>query len=129
MKSFEKQNLKEICVAMDAALAQVAAKFDITLKVGNISFTDTNFTAKVEASVKSENGVVLTPEFVGLQNYGKMLISEKLDINKIYFIGDRKIKFVGFKRGRMPVIYQEIDNGKCFKTTCDVAKLIVEKAA
>jgi hypothetical protein len=60
IKSFDKQNLKQLRMDMESALLQVAQKHNIKIQVGSARFTESNTTFKVELSTKSTDGTVNT---------------------------------------------------------------------
>lgn len=51
--SFNKQNLQQIRVALNKALQQVSAEFDLNIQIGNIRFTDTEFSTKMNVQTKA----------------------------------------------------------------------------
>lgn len=50
--TFTKENLSTIRADLNIALAEVAAKHGITLDIGNISFNENSFTAKLSAAIQ-----------------------------------------------------------------------------
>lgn len=63
VQQFDKQNLKAIRQAMDAALAQVANQYGITINCGNARFTGNEVTFKVKANtVDGATGTAITKE-------------------------------------------------------------------
>jgi hypothetical protein len=53
ISKFERSNLKELRVAIDAALAKVGAEYGIDIVVGNISFTSEKFTTKLTSTIRN----------------------------------------------------------------------------
>jgi hypothetical protein len=72
-KNINKDLLKNLRADIDAALAAVASKYDIALKTGGCRFTETNATFKLEASVKSDGGKVITKDMQALISYKRLL--------------------------------------------------------
>ena len=53
IKQFDKQNLAQVRVALDKALAQVQDEFGIKISVGSISFQANSFSTKLTAVVSA----------------------------------------------------------------------------
>jgi hypothetical protein len=51
IKSFSKSNLSEVRRAIDEALVKVEKEYGISLKIGNISFTNEQFTTKLVSKI------------------------------------------------------------------------------
>ncbi len=53
----QKETVQQIRMSLAQAIAGVGAKYDINIKVGNITYSDTGFTAKVIGEETDDNGV------------------------------------------------------------------------
>ena len=131
--SFDKKNFPAIRKEMEAALKIASEKLGIQFRVGNISYNEKTFTAKVEAGlIDAETGVAVSKELEALKLYGPMYISEKLDIDKVYThpLEGSKLKFIGYypRKHKNPVLYVEISTGKRFLMNEQIAKKIVESS-
>ena len=60
--SFDRNTVKNLRSDIDSALAILSKKYGIEISAGNASFTASNVTYKVQASVKASNGIVMTKE-------------------------------------------------------------------
>lgn len=129
-QTITKDLLKNLRADIDAALASVASKYDITLRAGNCRFTETNATFKLEASVKTDGGKVITKDMQALISYKRLLgvTDGHLDTpftfrGEIYFLAGykpRSDKFIITKGGKQFVLSVEAvkqafaDSGKPF---------------
>lgn len=91
MKQFTKQNLQSLRVDIDNALAAVAEKHGISLKLGNGRFSPVDATFKLELAV-CEDGVAMTPE----KQILKMLFPDLVD--KTVEIDGESAKVVGYNK-------------------------------
>ena len=72
MERFTKGDLKVIRVAINTALREVEEAHGIKLNIGNISFDDTTFRTKLEASIVNEKGIVEDRERTDFTKYATM---------------------------------------------------------
>jgi hypothetical protein len=104
--TFTRQNLPALRADIDAALKAVGEKHGIVVKTdGGGSFSPTNYTVKVGAAVKAENGEVVTKE---AQDFKMLASSYGLPLemlNKEFFVAGVSHKVTGIypRKHKYPV--------------------------
>lgn len=115
--SFNKQNLPEIRAALNKALQQVCADFDLTINIGNIRFTDTEFSTKmtVQTKTNAENklNTLLNSTAIGIGTKFKFR-SSKFEIVRL---SPRKTKYQWIARNQNGTEYG-------FTTECVLKNLL-----
>lgn len=129
IKKFDRPTLKAIRGDMDAALMAVAEKYGITLEVGNVSFADTNFRAKLEARIQFGDGelTVAAQDFVNLaRSYG----FQPEDLGREFSSNGKRFKITGMKPGssKYPVLGNCVLTGRGYKFPVDRVKRNLEVA-
>lgn len=122
---FDKKNLGVIRKDVDEALKGVGAKHGITLALGRITYTATDFRGKLEAIIP--NGKVDGGDpykailFNELQKYGSMYGLSAADHGKIVNIHGVNYKFLGIKSGarKSPLIMLKMSNQKMYRFSDD----------
>lgn len=112
IKSFDRASLNLIRKDADAALAAVAAKYGISMKLGSLRFTESSFTAKLEAAIGGQ-----TPEEVRFSEYAPLIgLDVKMLGKSVHFSGE---VFVvrGLKNGAKSVLIEK--NGRVFRAPVD----------
>ena len=126
--SFDKSNLANVRQDIDNALKVVGEKYGMSVRLGNIRFTQNSFGAKLEANLhNAQTGEVETAEQKELRNLGKMYFGQEFDMDKTYVYMGKPIKFWGIaqRRSKYPVIYTDVNSGKRYKTSLDVTHQII----
>jgi hypothetical protein len=103
-KSFRKE--------IEEVLSALEKKHNLKFRVGNMRYTSSTVSIKLDAAVVSEDGVVETPEFRALK-----VIHPEL-VNKTVSVGGESMKIIGYKprSPRYPFIGETVD-GRRFKLT------------
>lgn len=117
LTEFQRDDIKMLRVEINNALKDVAVKYGIELKLGNINFTSANFSAKLKASTINGNGTVMCTEAVNVDKYGKMYgLNGKLNDEFTDYTGQR-FRIAGFKprSQKYPVIAKDIRTGELYK--------------
>ena len=70
--TFTKSGLKTIRASLNKAFREVEEAHGIKLNIGNISFDDTTFRTKLEASIVNEKGIVEDRERTDFTKYATM---------------------------------------------------------
>lgn len=106
--------LKVLRTEIDAALAGIAAKHDVSLKMGNATFTDTNATLKVVLATKGDGGVVITKEMATLKAYMSVLgVTEEM-LTKPFSYSGKMFVLAGYKSRNNRFVIKEVATGKMF---------------
>lgn len=128
IKSFDKHNLGTIRKDIEAALKSVGATHGISLRLGNIRFTNDTFSTKLDVTLNDTTGSIVTPELAELRKMGKSYLGPAFDENKVYERLGKKVKIVGIspRRSKYPIIYQELSTGKRYKTSEQEGRSMVD---
>jgi hypothetical protein len=122
---------KEIVKAMrddiNAALAAVSKKYNVTLKAGNASYEAHLVKFKLEWLANSADGKAVDKQAVALQKYGYMYGITPNMAGKTFKVGGNVYTLVGLQptRTKRPIIGSRTD-GKRFIFGTDVIKLIAK---
>ena len=118
MERFTKGNLKVIRVAIDTALREVEEAHGIKLNMGNISFDETTFRTKLEASVINERGIVQDRERTDFTQYATMYDLNPEWLDKEIVLGDDTFTVTGLNtKASKNVVRIEKANGKIYGCT------------
>ena len=118
MERFTKGNLKVIRVAIDTALREVEEAHGIKLNMGNISFDETTFRTKLEASVINERGIVQDRERTDFTQYATMYDLNPEWLDKEIVFGDDTFTVTGLNtKASKNVVRIEKANGKIYGCT------------
>lgn len=109
MKSFNKQNLQEVRVDITLALQEVAKKHGIQLAIGNISFSDTSFTAKMTALITDATEAPMSGEQVkwakAFTNHAFSFGMQSSDLGKEVVLGSKTYTIAGARpRANRPIV-------------------------
>lgn len=123
IKSFSKSNLPEVRIAINEALAKVEREYGISLEIGNISFTNEQFTTKLVSKV-TDPTVVLASNSGLFEMYG---LPSNLAGQTVTHAG-KKYRITGVNRAkrRFPITTIEIATGKGCNMTVDLVKLLIK---
>jgi hypothetical protein len=114
IKQFTHQNLKVLSADIEKALEPVAKKYGIKFKSAAGSFTETEFSKKIEFFAGASDGESVVDlkfkknlEYAVL--YGMKKISEK-DYNKIFVVNGQRYRLAGLnpKAKKFPIIAQSL---------------------
>lgn len=107
-------DIKVVREAMQKALALVGKEFDMEIKVGNITYDENTFTAKVNGSSIKEDGTVVSKYS---QDF-KLYCPEKADwLGKMIIMNGEPVKLIGYNsKARKYYIIGE-KNGKQYGFT------------
>lgn len=120
-----KELLKTLRVDMDAALAAVAEKHGVSLKVGNCTFSADTFTFKVEGI--AEGGV--TKEAAYYEMMAKF-DKELPPLNAVVKVCGQLFNVVGMRsRGKNTMVIKRVTDGKIFVASAMSVKNGVLKEA
>lgn len=124
--TFKNKSLLDLIEArINTAIKEVGEDLGIDIKTtGNGSYSDTNFTLKVECSLKSDDGVVVTTERSNFIKYGAMYGFKKEDIDKIFKYQGKNYKITGLKsrRQKNPIVCTQIENNMLYKFPTSIVK-------
>lgn len=123
MENFNRGNLEGIRKDIDEALKAVAIKHNVSFDLGGIGFEPLKFTVKLTASIGDGKEYLKTQfeKVCGIFDipkdwYGKEFTHQ----------GRRyRITAINTRARKMPMEYEEIDNGKGYKCAVDYLKLMV----
>ena len=115
MERFTKGNLKVIRVAIDTALREVEEAHGIKLNMGNISFDETTFRTKLEASIVNEKGIVEDRQRTDFTKYATMYDLNPEWLDKEIVLGDDTFTVTGLNtKASKNVVRIEKDNGQIY---------------
>ena len=115
MERFTKGNLKVIRVAIDTALREVEEAHGIKLNMGNISFDETTFRTKLEASIVNEKGIVEDRQRTDFTQYATMYDLNPEWLDKEIVLGDDTFTVTGLNtKASKNVVRIEKANGKTY---------------
>jgi hypothetical protein len=109
----------------NAALKSVAEKYNLSINVGHISYSDDTFSAKMECQ-KTDAGDIGLKEF---KRYCQLFGFQKEDYNREFTMDGRRFKLVGFNLKSPKNCCQIVDTktGKQYRTTDKAVQLAFEK--
>ena len=113
----DRNKVKELRVAVNAALESVGKEFGMSIKVGNMRYDDTVVNIPVTASMISEDGVVQTPERTDFIALAKFHGLDPEWIDKEFTSRGDTYRICGLKpRSRTyPILAKNLLTGKTFK--------------
>jgi hypothetical protein len=115
MERFTKGNLKVIRVAINTALREVEEAHGIKLNMGNISFDETTFRTKLEASIVNEKGIVEDRQRTDFTKYATMYDLNPEWLDKEIVLGDDTFTVTGLNtKASKNVVRIEKDNGQIY---------------
>ena len=124
MDKFDKSNLKKIRTALDDAFDGVVDDLGmpINLKLGDIRFSDTTFTAKIECSLLGEGGVVQDKERLAYTRLTELTGLRPEWLDQTFKSYDGKVmKITGFNtRARKNPVRLEGVDGKQYKASTEM---------
>lgn len=109
-EKFQKSDLKEIRISINEALAEVVIKFDLSeLSIGNIGFSNFEFSCKLTGKLQNEESVKID-EFINTQDsnllgFNKNIVGEMFTANGKIFV----IRKLDLGRPKFPIIAEGPD--------------------
>lgn len=119
----DKSKVSAMRIAVNEALIKVGEVFNMSIKVGNIKYGDSDITLQVKASSISEDGVVQTQERTDFINLAKSMGLEPEWIDKEFTLRGDTYKIIGLKPRsyKFPILAKDLRSGKTYKiSTADV---------
>jgi len=120
IKQFDRATCTIIHNAIDKALEPVAKKFGISIDNGSGSYTDDNYTLKIELAVIGEDGTAnskLVTDFKHMCSRYNLQID---DLGKQFKVSSGvtyEVKGLSRRSHKFPIIVKNIDNNKMYKLT------------
>ena len=117
INNFDRQALSELRQSINSRLDNLEEEYNIKLKLGSISFSDSNFTAKLECSLVID-GEVKEGIASDFEQY-RELWGLKFPLGFSFHDGNSIYKVVGLKtkNRKYPIICESLGNGKRYKLT------------
>ena len=108
----------------EQALQEIAMKYDVNIKAGNISYTNTNFNLKLEVTKKDIGGK--TFEQVEFEKHCIMYGLKPEHYKKEFTMNGEKFAITGFKprATKMPILAVN-QEGKSYKFRADIVKRLL----
>lgn len=115
--SFDRVNLRDLRVRIDAALKQVATDLNLKISAAGIQFTPTNCTVKIECSTITPSGEIVTKEVQDFKRYCGMFGLKPEDLGLDFISQGKVYRITGLKPNatRFPVIAERVYDRKAFK--------------
>lgn len=118
IQAFDKNNLSQLRTDLDKVLKQYGLSEGLVLDLGNIRFTSTEFSAKLNVKIAGSRGLTEMKQNIG---------SAQLE-NRIRFLGlkaenDQGWKLTDYKSANWKMPYIFTRNGKSFKCSEEQAKM------
>ena len=120
--SFDCNTVKNLRSDIDSALAILSKKYGIEISAGNASFTASNVTYKVQASVKASNGITMTKEASDFNTYGSRLLTG-FTLGQTITLQGKQYTIAGWKMRaqKNPVIVSR--EGKTYRVSTEMIKM------
>lgn len=121
----EKATLKLIREDINKALEEVAKKYDMTMKLGNISYDELGFTGKVLAQLNEIDGK--QPSQVNFEKYCELYGLQATDYNKEFNRNGKTfiVKDIKTTSRKYPVICECKQDGKSYKFVVEDVKRLI----
>lgn len=122
-----KETCKNFRKDFEKAMKELESKYEISIKLGSISYSSTDFSAKVTANVTGEEAN--EKEKTEFENYAKIYGFNPSDYGKEVTIQGRRFQFVGFNHRCSKNIcsIKEVETGKLFKCPDTTMKFALSK--
>jgi hypothetical protein len=119
--SFDRTTVKNLRNDIDSALAALSKKYGIEITAGNASFTSSNVTYKVQAAVKSSNGMTMTKEASDFNLYAKYSLPG-FNLGQAIDLQGKEYVIAGWKARaqKNPVIVSR--GGKTYRVSTEMIK-------
>jgi hypothetical protein len=117
IEQFNKKYCQMLGSAVEEALQQVGKNFGVNIRRTGGTFSSTNFTIKIEASVIGEDGNTLTRDAEIFKMYCHQYNLEPTDLGATFTASDQTVyKITGMKArsGKFPILAISLTNGKTY---------------
>jgi len=124
MDRIDKVTLQWLRKTLNTILAEFAAEEGISLKLGNCTFTPSNFIFKLEGALINADGVAETKERDDFKYYATMYGLNASDLDKEFVFRNEKYKVVGLnpRSRKYPINVVRLNDGKRFRMPNHVIK-------
>lgn len=122
---FIKKDFEAFRKDFEQAIEPVAEKYNLTIKLGNISYREDTFSARIECS-KTDAGDLAKKEFI---KYCSMYGLSPDDYMKEFVYGGEKyiLTKISIKNPKYPCECKNIENGIFYKFTAEIIKKALER--
>ena len=122
---FDKQSCRDIRLALEQALANVATDLGVKITVGNASYSSSHIVFKLEVAEITKDGVAMTKEATTFTQLASLYGLKPTDLNRTFTWGGKQFTLVGLapRRSKYPFIGMRGD-GKRFKFGQEIVKLL-----
>jgi len=124
IKTFDRTNLQALRGELNAAVSAIAERHGIAIQCGRCGFSPENATLKLELSVKTPEGAVVSRERKDYTDFAEVYGLDPAWLDKTFVTGGETYKITGLRpKGRKrPVLCQQLANGKTFVFPVDAVK-------
>lgn len=131
IKNIDRVTLRALSDEINAALAPLAERHGITLRIGNGSFGAAYATLRLDVATISEQGQVNTRESSALGSLGGLYGLPGVKVGTVVVMqGDRfTVTGLNAKARKAPVCLTRERDGKAFKATVDMVKRALGQGA
>ena len=123
-----RDKIREVRKDLDLALKEIGKKHGVNLESGNTSYTPTNFTMKIKASI-IVGGEIQSQERVDFKMFSKMVGLEPEDLGKVFRCQGSLYEIAGYKKQctKRPILCVKQSNGKRYKFSSDMVQLLIKE--
>ena len=124
----DKELLKQLRIELNVAIADVAKKHKISLKIGNARYTSNNFTFKLEGALLTEDGKVVDKSRTDYKTYCEMYGMKPEWLDKSFITLDRdeyKIVELNSRARKNPIIAENVNTKKRYIFTSQKVKKLM----
>ena len=116
IKQMDRTTVKLLSDAINAALQPLAVQYGVNIKRGSASFTDQNFTLKVEVAVIGAGGVAVSKEVTDFKRYAEFQGMKADDFGKTVSISGKLYTIAGYlvRSTRNPILVKDV-KGKSWR--------------
>ena len=123
VKTFNRKNIHQINVEMEAALKAIANKYGVEVSLGNTSFTEANFTTKFQVATIAEGGVTMSKEAIDFNRY-KTTMGINMELGNEFEHNGKTYTIIGLKpRSKKYPILAKCSDGKTYKLSVPLVNM------
>ena len=130
MTKIRELELAKIRIALKEAFKAVEEEFNMTLKLGNITYEDESFRAKLTSINNTKEGKTVTPEALNFKREAYLYGLNLADLGKVIVIQGAKYIITGLnpRNIKYPILCTSIAKGVNYKFNSDTVRtaLIIE---
>jgi len=117
INKFDKSNLSEIRKIIDNKLSSIESEYNISLKLGNIKYSETHFTSNIECSLVRDGQVIekIVSDFKKYANYSFSPFKFSLGFEFDTKLGRHKVIGYKPKNRKYPIIAEHLETGRRYK--------------